>query len=134
RDGGRRVAGRAARRLIPASMGLGGKSAMIVLADANLKHSAHVAVEAAFNNAGQVCISIERLYVVEEVYEPFLEELLAQVRGCRLGCNSGYDTDIGSLIGEAQLRTVEQHVQDAVAKGATVLTGGRPRPDIGPFF
>ncbi len=131
---GRRVAERAARRLIPASMELGGKNAMIVLADANLKHAAQVAVEAAFNNAGQVCISIERLYVVEEVYEPFLEELLAQVRGCRLGCNSGYDTDIGSLIGEAQLRTVEQHVQDAVAKGATVLTGGRPRPDIGPFF
>jgi len=131
---GRRVAERAARRLIPASMELGGKNAMIVLADANLKHAAHVAVEAAFNNAGQVCISIERLYIVEEVYEPFLEELLAQVRGCRLGCTSGYDTDIGSLISEAQLRTVEQHVQDAVAKGATVLTGGRARPDIGPYF
>lgn len=131
---GRRVAERAARRLIPASMELGGKNAMIVLADANVQHAAQVAIEAAFNNAGQVCISIERLYVVEEIYEPFMQELMARLEECRLGCTASYDTDIGSLINEGQLATVEEHVRDAVAKGATVLAGGRSRPDAGPLF
>lgn len=131
---GRGVAARAARQLIPASMELGGKNAMIVLADANLKHAAQVAIEAAFNNAGQVCINIERLYVVEEVYTTFLDELIRQTEALRLGSDATYDNDIGSLISEAQLQTVEEHVQGAVEQGARALTGGRRRPDVGPLF
>lgn len=133
-DVGRQVAERAARRLIPSSMELGGKNAMIVLPDANLQHAARVAIEAAYNNAGQVCINIERLYVVEEVYDAFVGELVAQIQSLRLGCDPSYDTDIGSLISEAQLQTVDEHVRDAVARGARVLAGGRARPDIGPLF
>lgn len=131
---GRRVAERAARRLIPSSMELGGKNAMIVLADANIEHAVRVAIESAFNNAGQVCINIERLYVAEEIYDAFVKELVAQVQALRLGCDPSYDTDVGSLISEDQLQTVDEHVRDAVERGARVLAGGRARPDIGPLF
>ena len=133
-DVGRSVAERAARRLIPASMELGGKNAMIVLPDADLRHAAHVAVEAAFNNAGQVCINIERLYVAEEVYGAFVDELLGQTRALRMGCDSSFDTDVGSLISEEHLHSVEQYVEDAVRQGARVLAGGRRRPELGPAF
>jgi succinate-semialdehyde dehydrogenase/glutarate-semialdehyde dehydrogenase len=131
---GHKVAERAARRLIPYSMELGGKNALLVLADAHIKHAAQVAIEGTFNNAGQVCINFERLYVESGIYDAFVEELLRQTRALRLGSERSYHTDVGSLISEDQLRTVEEHVQDAVNKGAKILAGGRRRPDLGPLF
>ncbi len=131
---GHKVAERAARRLIPYSMELGGKNALLVLADAHIKHAAQIAIEGTFNNAGQVCINFERLYVESSIYDAFVEELLRQTRALRLGSERSYRTDVGSLISEEQLRTVEEHVQDAVSKGAKILTGGRRRPDLGPLF
>ncbi len=131
---GREVAERAARNLVPFSMELGGKNPMLVLPDANLKHAVTIAIEGAFNNAGQACINFERLYVHAAIYDQFLDLLLAEAGKLRLGCLGSYNTCLGSLASRAQLETVDGYVQDAVARGAQVLAGGRPRPDLGPYF
>ncbi len=131
---GRKVAERAARRLIPYSMELGGKNALIVLPDANIEHAVRATIEGSFNNVGQVCINFERAYVHSQVYDAFIEELVSQTRGLRLGAGRGFSTDLGCLISEEQLRSVEDYVQDAVSKGAQVLVGGKRRPDLGPLF
>jgi succinate-semialdehyde dehydrogenase/glutarate-semialdehyde dehydrogenase len=131
---GRWVAERAARRLIPYSMELGGKNALLVLPDANLRHAAQVAVEGGFNNCGQVCVNWERIYVHERVYQAFVDELLEQTAAIRLGNSRAFDVDLGSLISRAQLETIKAHVKDALEKGARVLAGGKRRPDLGPLF
>ncbi|NSC23428.1 succinate-semialdehyde dehydrogenase (NADP(+)) [Streptomyces albus subsp. chlorinus] len=131
---GREVARRAAARLVGCSLELGGKNAMLVLDDADLDKAAAGAVRGAFSSAGQLCISIERLYVHEAVADAFLERFVARTRAMRLGGALAYGADMGSLVSERQLKTVRRHIEDAVAKGATVLAGGRPRPDIGPLF
>jgi succinate-semialdehyde dehydrogenase/glutarate-semialdehyde dehydrogenase len=131
---GRSVAAQAAERLIPSSMELGGKNAMLVLADASLRRAVEGAERAMFSNAGQLCISIERLYVHESIAEEFVERLVARVRRMRLGAGLSYEYDMGSLISGEQLEAVRSHVDDAVARGARVLVGGRPRPDLGPYF
>ena len=131
---GRTVAERAGRNLIGASMELGGKNAMIVCADADLGRAVAGAERALFSNAGQLCISIERLYVHEAVADEFQRRLVERVRGMRLGTALDWSVDMGSLISRTQLDTVAAHVGDAVAKGAEVLAGGRARPDLGPHF
>jgi succinate-semialdehyde dehydrogenase/glutarate-semialdehyde dehydrogenase len=131
---GRKVASQAAERLVPSSMELGGKNAMLVLEDANLARAVEGAERAMFSNAGQLCISMERLLVHESVREEFTSRLVKRMRAMRLGAGLNYDYDMGSLISEEQLESVQEHVEDAVSKGATVLAGGRPRPDIGPYF
>lgn len=131
---GRTVAAQAAERLIPSSMELGGKNAMLVLEDANLDRAVEGAERALYSNAGQLCISIERLYVHERIAEAFTERLVRRVSRMKLGAGLGFDDDMGSLISQDQLETVTKYVDDAVSKGATVLAGGRPRPDVGPYF
>ncbi|MFF3563240.1 succinic semialdehyde dehydrogenase [Streptomyces sp. NPDC002574] len=131
---GRDVATRAAARLIGVSLELGGKNALLVLEDADLDKAAEGAVRACFSSAGQLCISIERLFVHASVADAFLERFTARTRALKLGTALAYGAGMGSLAGERQLETVTRHVEEAVAKGATVLTGGRPRPDVGPFF
>ena len=131
---GRQVARQAAERLIPSSMELGGKNAMIVLADAPLARAVEGAERAMFSNAGQLCISVERLLVHESMADEFVRRLAERVARMRLGSGLSYDYDMGSLISEEQLSAVRRHVQDAVSKGAVVLAGGRERPDIGPYF
>src|SRR5581483_66999 len=131
---GRQVASQAAQRLIPSSMELGGKNAMLVLEDANLQRAVEGAERAMFSNAGQLCISIERLLVHEKVAPQFTDRLVDRVRKMKLGPGLSYEFDMGSLISEQQLASVTEHVADAVAKGARVLTGGRARPDLGPYF
>ncbi|MEV3871010.1 succinic semialdehyde dehydrogenase [Streptomyces sp. NPDC049906] len=131
---GREVARSAADRLIGASLELGGKNAMLVLADADVARAAAGAVRACFSSAGQLCVSIERLYVHESVADAFLERFVARTRALRLGTALAYGTDLGSLVGPRQLATVTAHVDQAVAAGARVLTGGAARPDVGPYF
>ena len=131
---GRTVAARAAERVIGYSLELGGKNPMLVLADADIDRAAEGAVRAAFSSSGQLCVSTERMFVADAVYDRFVERFVARVRAMRLSADLTFDADMGALISEAQLRTVDEHVQDAVAKGATVLAGGRARPDIGPLF
>lgn len=131
---GREVAQAAAARLIGASLELGGKNAMLVLDDADLDRAAAGAVRGCFSSAGQLCVSIERLYVHQAVAADFLRLFAARTRALRLGASLDYGTDIGSLASRQRLEAVARHVEDAVARGATVVAGGRPRPDVGPFF
>jgi succinate-semialdehyde dehydrogenase/glutarate-semialdehyde dehydrogenase len=131
---GREVAERCARRLVGCSLELGGKNPMLVLPDADLDRAAEGAVRDCFSNAGQLCVSMERIYLAESGHDAFLDRFLARVRAMRLGSDLAYGPDMGSLISAAQLDRVRAHVDDAVAKGATVLAGGRARPDLGPWF
>ncbi|GHF48707.1 succinic semialdehyde dehydrogenase [Kitasatospora xanthocidica] len=131
---GRDVAQRAAARLVGASLELGGKNAMLVLSDADLDAAAAGAVRACFSSAGQLCISIERLLVHRSVADEFLERFAARTRALRLGGGLAYGADMGSLVSVRQLETTTRHVEEAVKAGATVVAGGRARPDLGPFF
>ncbi|MDO3638685.1 succinic semialdehyde dehydrogenase [Mycolicibacterium arseniciresistens] len=131
---GRTVAKQAAERLIDYSMELGGKNALLVLDDADAAKAARGAVKAAFSNAGQLCISIERIYVPDALWDAFIGRFVEYTQALKLTPDLDYSADMGSLINENQLKTVRQHVDDAQSKGATVLTGGQPRPDIGPYF
>ena len=131
---GRTVARQAADRLIACSMELGGKNAMIVLEDADIAKAVAGAERALFSNAGQLCIAIERLYVHEAIADEYVARLVEHTGRMRLGAELGYGPDMGSLISAEHLRVVREHVEDAVAKGARVLCGGRPRPDLGPHF
>ncbi|HSI93177.1 MAG TPA: aldehyde dehydrogenase family protein, partial [Jiangellaceae bacterium] len=117
-----------------ASLELGGKNPMIVLADANLDRAAECAVGACFNNTGQLCFAIERLYVAEPVRQAFLDRFLERTGRLRIGAAFDYSAEIGSLSSRAHFDKVSSHVGDAVTKGATVLAGGKPRPDLGPWF
>ncbi|HSS23842.1 MAG TPA: succinic semialdehyde dehydrogenase [Mycobacterium sp.] len=131
---GRTVAAQAGERLIDCSMELGGKNALLVLDDADVGKAVSGAVRAAFSNAGQLCISVERIYVPGTLWEDFTTRFAATAKAMKLSAALDYSADMGSLISEKQLKTVTDHVDDAVGKGATVLAGGKPRPDIGPHF
>jgi succinate-semialdehyde dehydrogenase/glutarate-semialdehyde dehydrogenase len=131
---GRTVAEQAGARLVGCSLELGGKNAMLVLDDANVGKAADGAVRACFSSAGQLCESMERIYVHESVHDEFVGQFIANIHQMRLGADLAYDSDMGSLTFARQLESVSEHVEDARRKGATVLTGGRPRPDLGPYF
>lgn len=131
---GREVAARCGERLIGCSLELGGKNAMIVREDANVGRSAEIAMRACFANSGQLCISMERLYVHEAIYDEFVPAFVARVEAMVMRPGIGWGADMGSLISEAQLGRVLAHIDDAISRGATVLAGGRARPDIGPYY
>ncbi len=131
---GRTVARRCAERLIGCSLELGGKNPMLVLRDADLEKAAEGAVRASFSNAGQLCVAMERMFVSDQVYDRFVERFVARTEAMTLGASLEWGNDMGSLISAEQLATVVAHVDDAVAKGARVLTGGRARPDLGPYM
>ncbi|MFM9035456.1 MAG: succinic semialdehyde dehydrogenase [Mycobacterium sp.] len=131
---GRHLAEQAGRRLIGFSAELGGKNAMIVTRGANLDKVAKAATRACFSNAGQLCISIERIYVEKDIADEFTAKFAAAVRNMKLGTGYDFSADMGSLISEGQLETVTEHVRDATSKGAKVIAGGKARPDIGPLF
>ena len=131
---GRTVAAQAGERLIDCSMELGGKNALLVLDDADVGKAVSGAVRAAFSNTGQLCISVERIYVPGTMWDDFTTRFATAAKAMELSAALDYSADMGSLISDKQLKTVAGHVDDAVAKGATVLAGGKPRPDIGPYF
>ncbi|MGA8980837.1 MAG: succinic semialdehyde dehydrogenase [Pedococcus sp.] len=131
---GRTVAASVAPRLAGYSLELGGKNAMYVADDADLDKAVAGAVRACFSAAGQLCISVERLIVHASVADDFTTRFVAAVRRMSLGPALTFGTDMGSLVSATQLARVAAHVDDARAKGAQVLTGGRPRPDLGPYF
>jgi acyl-CoA reductase-like NAD-dependent aldehyde dehydrogenase len=124
---GRRIAVAAAERLIPCSLELGGKDAMIVCADADIDRAVDGALWGGFFYTGQVCISVERVYVEEPVYDEFVNKLVAKTSQLRQGMDAGHDysCEIGSMTTEQQLAIVSRHVDDAVSKGAKVLVGGK---------
>src|ERR1039457_4427928 len=116
------------------SLELGGKNPAIVLADADLDAAVYGAIQGCFASAGQVCVSIERIYVHESIAERFLGRLVERTCALKLAASLDYSMEVGSLTGERQMQHVEEHVRDAVEKGAVVLAGGRRRPDLGPLF
>lgn len=130
---GRRVARTAGERLVGASLELGGKNTMYVAADADLDRAVPGALRACFASAGQLCISAERLVVHADVYDAFVGRFVDAVARMVLGTGLHFGADMGSLVSEAQRDRALAHVEDAVAKGARVLTGGRARPDVGPL-
>ncbi len=123
---GREIGERCGRRLMPCTLELGGKDPMIVCADADLDRAAAGAVWGAFANAGQVCISTERVFVVGEVYDAFLDRVLARVAGLRQGAEGEFD--VGAVTHAPQLEIIERQVREAVERGARVLAGGRRNP------
>jgi succinate-semialdehyde dehydrogenase / glutarate-semialdehyde dehydrogenase len=130
---GRSVAQKAGRRLVGASLELGGKNAMYVAHDANIAKAVDGALRACFSSAGQLCVSIERLYLHESIADEFLDGFVLGTRSMRLSADLTYDADMGSLASAAQLERVSAHVEDARSKGAEVLAGGRARPEVGPY-
>ncbi len=131
---GRLVARQAAERLIGCSLELGGKNPMLVLADCDLDAAVYGAIQGCFASAGQVCVSIERIFVHRSIADRFLAAFAERTRALKVGASLDYSMDMGSLTAERQLQRVEDHVRDAVEKGAQVLAGGRRRPDLGPLF
>jgi len=131
---GKRVAEACAKNLIPSVLELGGKDAMIVLADANLDVASSGAVWGSYTNCGQVCLSVERLFVEESVAERFTALCTEKTKKLRLGPGSDPATDVGPLIRPQHVQRMSDLVHDAVSHGAKVLCGGKPRPDLGPNF
>ncbi|MDT5127117.1 MAG: hypothetical protein QOH54_2761, partial [Mycobacterium sp.] len=129
---GAKVMERAARRLTPISLELGGKDPMIVLEDADVDLAAHAAVWGAMFNAGQTCVSVERVYVLEPVYDQFVEAVVRDVKNLKMGAGEGYD--FGAQIDDSQVAVTERHVADAIAKGAKALTGGERPAGPGSFY
>src|SRR5271167_3004769 len=125
---GRRVGEAAAKKLLPVVLELGGKDPMLVLDDANVDIASSGAVWGAFMNAGQTCLSVERCYVHRSLYDEFLEACRNKIARLRVGNGIDSEVEQGPLISERQLRIVEDHVNDAVGRGARLLLGGKRLP------
>lgn len=131
---GRVIGARAGQNLIGCTLELGGKNPLIVLEDADLDEVIPGALFASFLNAGQACMHIERIYVPEKLRATFTERFVRAVQNISVGASYDFGPLMGSLVSVAQRERVESHVNDAIEKGATVLTGGKARPDLGPAF
>jgi len=131
---GKQIQAVASKNLIPTIMELGGKDPMIVCFDADLDLASSGAVWGAFTNCGQVCASVERVYVARAVYDRFVSLVTEKTRALRVGSDTDFDVDIGPMVNEEQLAVVDEHVRDAQARGARALTGGRRMDRPGFFF
>jgi acyl-CoA reductase-like NAD-dependent aldehyde dehydrogenase/choline dehydrogenase-like flavoprotein len=132
---GKKVMGRAAETLTPVGLELGGKDPMIVLADADLERAANAAVTYGMGNSGQTCISVERIYVEEPVHDEFLTMLTQRVEALRQGPPAGPGAvDVGAITFPPQMDVISSHVDDAVEKGARVMTGGSAGEGPGRFY
>ena len=131
---GRKVAQECASRLIPCTLELGGKDAMIVCADADLERAVDGAWLGSCMNSGHYCCGTERIYVVEQVYDEFLQRVLEQGKHLRQGQHHGWDEDIGAIFWDRQLAIIEAQVEDARAKGASILMGGRRNPELAGLY
>jgi acyl-CoA reductase-like NAD-dependent aldehyde dehydrogenase len=131
---GRRVAEACARKLIPSVLELGGKDAMIVLADADIDVASSAAVWGSYTNCGQVCLSVERLFVEQSISEKFAALCVEKTKKLRIGPGGDPSTDVGPLIRPHHVQRMSGLIQDAVQRGARLLCGGKPRPDLGPNF
>ena len=131
---GRRVAEACARQLIPSVLELGGKDAMLVLADANLEVASSAALWGSFTNCGQVCLSVERLFVDRAVSDEFLRLCVEKTKTLCIGNGADRSTDVGPLIRPQHVERMRDVLCDAVSRGARILCGGNARPDLGPCF
>lgn len=130
---GKKVAHTAVERLIPYTLELGGKDPSIVLNDADLDMTAIGLIQGAFENNGQMCISIERVYVEDGIYEQLLERLRHYMSELTMGMPHE-DVVVGSMTNQAEFDRTQAHLEDAISKGANILVGGNPCPDLGALF
>ena len=126
---GRKVGAACGERLIPCTLELGGKDAMIVCADANIDRAVQGAAVGSCMNSGHYCCGTERIYVVEEVYDEFMSKLKTHVEELKQGPQLGFEEDVGAIFWDRQMKIIETHMQDAVDKGAKVLVGGKRNPN-----
>ena len=134
-DVGKKVMEQASKTLTPVSLELGGKDPMIVLADAELERAANAATFYSMQNGGQTCISVERVYVEEPVYDEFVAKLQEKVGELRQGVPGEPATvEVGAITSPEQGKIVSEHVEDAREKGARILTGGRKADGPGDFY
>jgi len=131
---GRRVAAACGERLIPCVMELGGKAPLIACADADLERTARAIVYGGFSNAGQACISVERVYAHKDIYDKLLARTKELTGGLHIGDPSKDYVDVGAIIFSKQIEIAEQHIEDALRKGAELVIGGGRRPGPGQFF
>ncbi len=132
---GRKVMARAAETLTPVSLEMGGKDSMIVLEDADLDRAANAAAWGSMYNSGQVCLSVERIYVEEPVYDRFVEKLTKEVSGLRQGTDGRKpEKDVGAITSPNQRAVIEDQVNDALASGARALIGGRKVDGPGDYY
>lgn len=131
---GKVLAEQVSKRLVGFSAELGGKNPMIVASDAHLDTAVRAITHACLSNTGQLCVSIERIYVDQDIYQEFCERLADSFRAQKLGGALDWKNQVGSLVSAGQLETVKEFVADAKRAGARVLTGGKPRPDLGKYF
>jgi succinate-semialdehyde dehydrogenase / glutarate-semialdehyde dehydrogenase len=131
---GRSIGERAGRNLVGCCLELGGKNPMVVLPDADIDEVVQGALFGVFGNTGQICMHIERIYLPDALYDEFRSKFVAAAEGLRLGATYDFEPELGSLVSVDHRDRVASHVEDAVAKGATIVTGGKPRPDLGPAF
>src|SRR4051794_34769458 len=132
---GKKIMTRAAETLTPVSLELGGKDPMIVLRDADVERAANMAVQWGMSNSGQICMSVERVYVEEPIYDEFVQKVVDKTKALRQGApGPAGSVDIGAMTFPPQIEKVEAHVNDAVAKGARVLTGGKRAEGPGRFY
>ncbi|HRF88961.1 MAG TPA: aldehyde dehydrogenase family protein, partial [Pseudomonadales bacterium] len=127
---GKKIAAVCAERLIPVTLELGGKDAMIVLADADLDKAVHGAVWGGCVNTGHFCCGIERIYVQAPAYDEFVRRATAMAKAIRQGQKHGVNEDLGAVFWDRQLTIMEAHVEDAKKRGAKILAGGRRNPDL----
>ncbi len=130
---GKKIGAATAAVLKPVLLELGGKDAQIVLEDANIKNAAKAAITFGVFNAGQMCVGIERVYVVDAVYDQFMAEAIKAIE--KLTVATGDKRDIGPLISPPQINTIEGHLEDAISRGATIVSGGsRVETEHGLYF
>lgn len=131
---GRKIAVRAGERLIPYLLELGGNDPSLILKDADIDLAVSAVLAGGLDSAGQMCVSVERVYVEAPIYESFVERLTYYANQLTIGAGDGLDVHIGSITNQAEFDRTEAHVKDALEKGARLVYGGKPRPDIGPLF
>ena len=131
---GRKVAQACASQLIPCTLELGGNDAMVVCADADLDRAADGAWLGSCMNTGHYCCGTERIYVVSEVYDEFLQLVLEKGKNLRQGQQHGWEEDVGAVFWDRQMAIIEAHVEDARARGANILAGGRRNPELAGLY
>ncbi|MFV0318208.1 MAG: succinic semialdehyde dehydrogenase [Microthrixaceae bacterium] len=133
-ESGRRIAAECGSRLIDCSAELGGKNAMIVMDDADLDRAVEGATRACFSSSGQLCISVERMYVADGIWDRFVPRFVEAVESMVMGAAFDFSAQMGTLTSAEQLEVTQRHVEGARDAGATVLTGGNARPELGAWF
>lgn len=131
---GKKLMARAAEKLMPLSLELGGNDAMIVCKDADVSRAVGGAIWAGYSNSGQSCAAVERIFVEKDIYGNFVSLLKERLKALRIGVDSDFNVDMGSMTTENQLNTVKLHIKDAAEKGASVFIANQIEESLKGLF